>query len=79
MGIGTYGRTFTLGYPSQCAFGAPATGEGQAGPYTRQAGALGYNEVHHTDYPTLSRRITSQSQKGTKTVKCLEERREQEL
>jgi chitinase len=49
MGIGTYGRTFTLGYQTQCAFGAPSTGPGVAGPYTREAGALGYNEVHHTN------------------------------
>jgi len=49
MGIGTYGRSFTLSYPSQCAFGVPATGPGQPGQYTREAGALGYNEVHHTN------------------------------
>ena len=78
MGIGTYGRSFTLGYPPQCAFEVPANGPGQAGPYTREAGALGYNEVHHTNYPTISQKITSLSQKGTITA-CLEEMRQQEL
>jgi hypothetical protein len=79
MGIGTYGRTFTLRNPPQCALGAPANGPGQPGPYTREAGVLGYNEVHHTNYWTFSQKSTSQSQKGTKRVKCLEEMREQEL
>jgi len=45
MGIGTYGRTFTLRDPTACAFRVAATGAGQPGPYTREAGALGYNEV----------------------------------
>ena len=78
MGIGTYGRTFTLHNPTPCAFGVPATGAGLPGPYTREAGAFGYNEVHQTNYPTLSQKITSQSQEVTKTVKELEEMREEE-
>jgi hypothetical protein len=79
MGIGTYGRTFTLRNPSPCALGVAAIGAGQPGPYTSEAGTLGYNEVHHTNYLTLSQKITSQSQEVTKTVKGLEEIREQEL
>jgi len=79
MGIGTYGRTFTLRNPTPCAFRVAATGAGQPGPYTREAGALGYNEVHHTNYLTLSQKIKGQSQKRTKTVQWLEEMTEQEL
>jgi Glycosyl hydrolases family 18. len=58
MGIGTYGRSFTLSGQAQCALGAPANGAGHAGPYTREAGFLGYNEVHPTNYQTLSQKIT---------------------
>jgi hypothetical protein len=47
LGIGTYGRTFTLGTVSDCSIGAPATGAGHAGPYTREGGTLGYNEVSY--------------------------------
>lgn len=47
VGIGTYGHTFTLSTSAQCVIGAPATGAGLAGPYTREAGTLGYNEVHY--------------------------------
>jgi hypothetical protein len=79
MGIATYGRSFSLGYPPQCAFGAPVNDAGQAGPYTQEEGFLGYNEVHHTNYVSLSQKITIQSQEVTKPVKGLEEMRQQEL
>jgi len=65
--------------PTPCALGVPAIGAGLPGPYTREPGFLGYNEVLHTNYPTLSQKITSQSQKGTNAVKGLEEIREEEL
>ncbi|XP_023723097.2 acidic mammalian chitinase [Cryptotermes secundus] len=45
LGIGTYGRTFTLTSSSQCIMGAPANGAGNSGPYTREGGTLGYNEI----------------------------------
>lgn len=45
VGIGTYGSSFTLSGNAQCVFGAPAIGAGLAGPYTREAGTLGYNEI----------------------------------
>ncbi|XP_076284259.1 chitinase-3-like protein 1 [Lasioglossum baleicum] len=45
VGIPSYGRTFTLANPSNNGVGAPATGPGNAGPYTREAGMLGYNEI----------------------------------
>ncbi|XP_034177248.2 chitinase-3-like protein 1 isoform X1 [Osmia lignaria lignaria] len=45
LGIPTYGRSFTLVNPSNTDVGAPANGPGTAGPYTREAGMLGYNEI----------------------------------
>jgi chitinase len=45
VGMGTYGRTFTLQNTRNTEVGAAITGPGQAGPYTREAGTLGYNEV----------------------------------
>lgn len=43
--MGTYGRSFTLQRAEVNGFGAPAPQKGQAGPYTREGGSLGYNEV----------------------------------
>jgi len=57
MGIATYGRTFTLLNPTPCAFRVPAIGPGLPGPFTQEAGFLGYNEVHHTNYLTLSQKL----------------------
>lgn len=45
LGMGLYGRSFTLGNPSNTGLGAPATGPGAAGPMTREPGMLGYNEI----------------------------------
>jgi chitinase len=45
LGIGTYGRSFTLQSATNNGVGAPTTGAGNAGPYTQEAGYLGYNEV----------------------------------
>lgn len=45
LGMGTYGRSFTLQRESVNGLGAPAPQKGQAGPYTREPGSLGYNEV----------------------------------
>lgn len=45
LGMGTYGRSFTLQRAEVNGFGAPAPQKGQAGPYTREGGSLGYNEV----------------------------------
>ena len=45
LGMPLYGRGFTLDYPdSAYHLYAPAT-EGISGPYTRQRGFLGWNEV----------------------------------
>ncbi|XP_014210782.1 acidic mammalian chitinase-like [Copidosoma floridanum] len=45
LGIPTYGRTFTLKDPKNNRIGAPTTGPGRAGPYTREKSSLGYNEI----------------------------------
>ncbi|XP_049812473.1 chitinase-3-like protein 1 [Schistocerca nitens] len=45
LGMGTYGRTFTLSSAANSGVGAPASGPGNGGPYTYQPGMLGYNEI----------------------------------
>lgn len=45
LGMPLYGRTFTLANPSNAGFLAPTVGPGPAGPITREAGYLGYNEI----------------------------------
>lgn len=40
-----YGRGFTLADKNQNVLGAPTTGPAAAGPYTREGGMLGYNEI----------------------------------
>lgn len=45
LGIPFYGRSFTLSNTDNVALGAPTSGAGVAGPYTQEAGFLGYNEI----------------------------------
>lgn len=45
LGVGSYGRSFTLDKPEVNGVNAPASQKGQAGPYTREPGSLGYNEI----------------------------------
>lgn len=45
LGIGLYGRSFQLSDPSQHTPGSPSSGPGAPGPYTGEAGYLGYNEI----------------------------------
>ncbi|KAL4240744.1 hypothetical protein ACF0H5_001533 [Mactra antiquata] len=45
VGLGLYGRSFQLTSPASNGLGAPATGAGQAGKYTREPGFLAYYEV----------------------------------
>ncbi|XP_041278637.1 acidic mammalian chitinase-like [Onychostruthus taczanowskii] len=45
VGFPTYGKSFTLQSPSDTSVGAPASGPGPAGPYTREAGTLAYYEI----------------------------------
>ncbi|XP_074029263.1 acidic mammalian chitinase-like [Leptinotarsa decemlineata] len=52
LGIVTYGRSFTLADESKTELYAPIQGGGKEGPYTRQEGILGYNEICelHSDW-----------------------------
>lgn len=45
LGTASYGRSFTLNKASENGFNAPANQAGQAGPFTREPGSLGYNEI----------------------------------
>ncbi|KAL3289215.1 hypothetical protein HHI36_003649 [Cryptolaemus montrouzieri] len=46
LGMGTYGRGFTLADPSNTSLYAPTVGDGnRQAPYTRTDGNVGYNEV----------------------------------
>ncbi|KAF6074198.1 chitinase acidic [Phyllostomus discolor] len=45
VGFPTYGHTFLLSNPSNHGIGAPTTGPGPAGPYTRQSGFWAYYEI----------------------------------
>lgn len=45
LGVPFYGRSFTLADTRDYGVNAPATDGGLAGPYTREAGMLGYNEL----------------------------------
>lgn len=45
LGMPTYGRSFTLASSSDTGVGAPATGPGAPGPFTREAGLLAFYEV----------------------------------
>jgi chitinase len=40
-----YGRTFVMANSNDNKPGAASKGPGEAGPYTREAGVMGYNEV----------------------------------
>jgi len=56
IGMPVYGRTFTLVDPAQFDIGAPATGGGDPGRYTGEAGFLSYYEICdflHKDNTTL--------------------------
>ncbi|XP_069862383.1 acidic mammalian chitinase isoform X2 [Dipodomys merriami] len=45
VGFPAYGHTFTLSNPSNTGIGAPASGAGPAGPYTRESGFWAYYEI----------------------------------
>ncbi|XP_067006667.2 probable chitinase 10 [Anabrus simplex] len=45
IGMGTYGRTFTLSNLSAFKVNSPASGGGKAGEYTKESGFLAYYEV----------------------------------
>lgn len=45
LGMPTYGRSFTLASSLDTGVGAPATGPGAPGPFTKEAGLLAFYEV----------------------------------
>ncbi|KAM4702433.1 acidic mammalian chitinase-like [Discoglossus pictus] len=45
VGFPTYGHTFILSNPSSTGIGAPTSGAGPSGPYTRQSGFWAYYEI----------------------------------
>ncbi|XP_052231602.1 chitotriosidase-1-like isoform X2 [Dreissena polymorpha] len=45
IGMATYGRSFKLSDRRQTGVGAPASGDAQTGPFTREAGFLSYYEI----------------------------------
>ncbi|CAL1270702.1 unnamed protein product [Larinioides sclopetarius] len=45
LGMPLYGRSFALKDTKENGLGAPVTGKGMAGEYTREQGFLGYNEI----------------------------------
>ena len=51
LGIPTYGRSFTLANTSNNGINEAITGGGTAGPFTREVGMLGYNEICVNKWP----------------------------
>ncbi|XP_063623035.1 acidic mammalian chitinase-like [Cydia splendana] len=45
LGLGAYGKTFTLTSLNNTSTGAPVTGAGAAGPYVAEAGTYSYYEI----------------------------------
>ena len=45
IGMGLYGRSFTLSSPSNHDVGAPTRGAGDSGQFTREKGFVSYYEV----------------------------------
>ncbi|KAF2360545.1 Glycoside hydrolase family 18 catalytic domain [Trinorchestia longiramus] len=45
LGMGTYGKSYTLQYEQLTDIGSPTVGPGTSGPYTAENGTLGYNEI----------------------------------
>ncbi|XP_060545784.1 chitinase-3-like protein 1 [Pantherophis guttatus] len=60
MGIPTYGHTFTLS-SAQTGLGAPASGPGLAGPFTKTAGILAYYEICSFNHGATIEKIEEQS------------------
>lgn len=50
MGLAFYGRSFQVANAPQANVGSPSAGAGSAGPYTREAGYMGYNEICALDH-----------------------------
>ncbi|XP_076166263.1 chitinase-3-like protein 1 [Ptiloglossa arizonensis] len=63
LGIPSFGRSFTLEDSAKNEIGASCSGPGLAGPYSQEAGNLGYNEI-----------CTDLAQKGWTVVRDKEQR-----
>lgn len=55
LGMGLYGRSFTLQKAENHGLNASAPQKGRAGPYTREPGSLGYNEVSYKQIKQMSK------------------------
>ena len=64
VGFPEYGHTFTLSNPSDTGIGAPTSGDGPSGPYTRQAGFWAYYEVSRLA-------VSAVSGSGSELCSCL--------
>uniref|UniRef100_A0A8D0B0B6 Chitinase-3-like protein 1 n=1 Tax=Salvator merianae TaxID=96440 RepID=A0A8D0B0B6_SALMN len=60
MGISTYGRSFTLA-SRQSLLGAPASGGGSAGAFTKASGMLAYYEICGFNHGAIKRWIDEQA------------------
>ncbi|XP_044301177.1 chitinase-3-like protein 1 [Varanus komodoensis] len=71
MGVPTYGRSFTLS-SMLTGVGAPASGPGTPGPFTKTEGSLAYYEICSFNYGAKTERIEEQavpySHKGNQWV-----------
>lgn len=45
IGVAFYGKSYQLSNKGKNGIGAPVLGPGPIGPYTKQQGVLGFNEV----------------------------------
>jgi chitinase len=66
IGMGTYGRSFTLTDPNRFIVNEPASGGGTAGVYTREAGFLAYYEVSALFFSFLSLALPNRAKKRGK-------------
>ncbi|EDW09710.2 uncharacterized protein Dmoj_GI18891 [Drosophila mojavensis] len=53
LGIGFYGHSYQMADSSQNQPGAPCRGPGEAGPYTRERGFMGYHEICQKNWQTV--------------------------
>ena len=70
VGMGLYGRSFEMA-SSDHRLGAPASGAGTAGKYTREAGFLSYYEVDFQMFFFYNRQCNIILQEISKTEKNL--------
>lgn len=54
IGMPTYGLTYILVDPNQAYMGAPTTGKGFSGPWSKTEGLMGYNEVRLISFKMIA-------------------------